>query len=92
MGKQFVILIAKLVKNAITILGPLMDQDFGRITKDFLANIPIGKKVIRKRNVVSFEAAASTLLGKWTTPVNWVVCTHMDVSILEVKKKLEVAF
>lgn len=83
MGKQFVILIAKLVKNAITILGPLMGKDFGRITKDFLADIPIGEKMVRKGNVVSLEAAASTLLGKWTTSVNWVVWTHMNVSILE---------
>ena len=73
MGKQFVILIAKLVKNAITILGPLMGKDFGRITKDFLADIPIGEKMVRKGNVVSLEAAASTLLCEWTTSVNWVV-------------------
>ena len=73
MGKQFVILVAKLIKNAISILRPLVYENFGRITVYFLRNIPIGEKMVGKWNIVSFKATASTLLGKRTFSVDRVV-------------------
>ena len=73
MGKQFVILVAKLVKNAISILGPLVGKDFGGVTENLSADIPVGEKMVGKGDVVAFEAAASTLLGEWAPAMHWVV-------------------
>ena len=82
-GVQWILGETKLVEDAVTKLGPFLDEHFGRVSPSNSGSVEIVQEVGRDLDEVSPLATAQGLLGERTSPVDRVLRADEDVSILE---------